>query len=98
MKKDTEVARSETAKIGFLPYLSDSLPIIGAEKNWPMENAAARNPISKGDAPNFWAKNGRSGNTIPNPIMVIKAAKYKSKICERIQTFIIQGEKLPKQA
>jgi hypothetical protein len=52
MKKDKAVPESERRRSGFLPYLSDNLPINGVAKNWKKEKIAKSIPFSKSFKPN----------------------------------------------
>ena len=45
VKNDTADPASEIARSGFLPYLSDSLPIIGVAISWHSENKEKRSPF-----------------------------------------------------
>ena len=45
VKKDIAEPSSETTKSGFLPYLSESLPIIGVAMSWQTENNEKSSPF-----------------------------------------------------
>ncbi len=53
MKKERAVPKSDIIRRGFLPYLSDSLPISGVEINWQIEKRENSKPLSKSDKPNL---------------------------------------------
>lgn len=44
-KKEMAVPVIDMTKRGFLPYLSESLPMIGVDKNWPMEKIENSRPF-----------------------------------------------------
>ena len=52
IKNEIAVPISEMSKSGFLPYLSESLPITGVAKNWQREKIANNIPFWKSFNPN----------------------------------------------
>ena len=54
-KRDKKVPPTENNNRGFLPYLSESLPTIGAAKNCPRGYIAVSIPIMNSLAPNSLA-------------------------------------------
>ena len=52
-KNDKAVPAIDITRRGFLPYLSESLPIMGADKKAHKENSAKRRLFWKSDKPNF---------------------------------------------
>ncbi len=53
-KNERAVPVNDATRSGFLPYLSDILPIIGVDKNWQTENVANKSPFWKSESPYFW--------------------------------------------
>src|SRR3990167_2160742 len=75
MKYDSEFIKELKIRIGLLPYLSESLPNIGENKNWKREKIAITTPTRNAPPPVFSIRRGRMGIKIPNPKRSIKATR-----------------------
>ena len=51
VRNEITVPISEMTKSGFLPYLSENLPITGVDRNWQRENKENSKPFPKSDRP-----------------------------------------------
>ncbi len=66
-------------RTGRLPYLSDSLPTIGENKNWEREKTEIIKPTKKILPPIRSTRMGRIGMTIPKPSRSINTTSRSVK-------------------
>lgn len=75
-RKLTAVPKSPIAIMGFLPYLSESIPHKGEKRSCAKAKEAAKNPIETSDALKVLAYRGSKGNIIENATILMNTVTY----------------------